>query len=742
MTSRVSFYKVMLQDLRHRLWMIALSCLGSFLAMPVFYLLISQEWTDRIERWTVESGWSITEYKIEQIMEFFGGYMVITGGIVLVAGALIVGLFGFRHVFSKKMIDQYHSIPVTRRMLFLANYLNGFLIWFIPMLVGALICAALAGFFMADFGAWLATLSTWVTTLLHFIIAFLLVYHAVIIAVMLSGNILNTLINGSILGFGVIALYSIQYAFANQYFSTYYSFFEARFYQVIWASPLASAIYQLAIAGGEEAHTLTIVMNVVMILAMGIAGMVLYLHRPSELAEQGMKIKSAKVIFKTIAVLLAGMCGWIFFDLLTGRLGWMIFGGILVGVLCYGILDIIFHMDFKAFFAHKIQMVCTVLAVLLVGFIFKFDLAGFDSYVPKKENIAAMGIYINNFGINSLSVEDRICEMEYTDQEVIHAFLTRMAARDEEQYPRDGSGRTAAAYVRVKEKSGRTYYRLYRVWESDKELVTPILMDEAYIQNNVLIPEEIIANAEIDVKDGHAELQGNQESIQLEDYKQLVQLYEAYNADLLAKPERYIYQVDDILGHFYVRNGGKTYYYLRMDIYESMAQTTALLKEWGYDYMYDLPKAEEIESLTFHIYHDKYSGEGLLQYLGLEGVSEEYIPGVTKDGADSVLNLDPNSMGSSFPGAYEMTVETVAVDIKEYKECYYEAVFTEQKDIKELLEVLTIEVPDYRNIFSEAYCNNVDVNIDYINGNHGYVHLKKGRFPEKFLDQFQLKTYE
>ena len=196
----------MLEDLRHKVWMIALSCLGSFLAMPVFYLLQSQDWYNRIERWTEESTWTIPEYKLSQILEFFQGYMVITGGIILVAGALIVGLFGFRHVFSKKMVDQYHSIPITRKNLFLVHYINGFLIWFVPMIIGTAICAVLAGFFLGDFAAWMTALAAVAKTLGSFILAFLLVYHVVIIAVMLSGNILNTLLNGAILSFGVVAL--------------------------------------------------------------------------------------------------------------------------------------------------------------------------------------------------------------------------------------------------------------------------------------------------------------------------------------------------------------------------------------------------------------------------------------------------------------------------------------------------------------------------------------------------------
>ena len=85
MTSRVSFYKAMLQDLRHRVWMIALSCLGSFLALPVFYLLIKEDWDHRIARWSTESTWNIDEYKLECIQGFFTNFLPITCGIVLVA---------------------------------------------------------------------------------------------------------------------------------------------------------------------------------------------------------------------------------------------------------------------------------------------------------------------------------------------------------------------------------------------------------------------------------------------------------------------------------------------------------------------------------------------------------------------------------------------------------------------------------------------------------------------------------
>ena len=121
MTSRALFYKGMIEDLRRRIWMIALSCLASFMAFPVVYLLVKQDWDRRVGYWYPEIGWDLLEYRVESVVEFFHYYMTIGGGIVLGVGALIVGIFGFRYVFSKKMIDLYHSVPVTRKQLFLIH---------------------------------------------------------------------------------------------------------------------------------------------------------------------------------------------------------------------------------------------------------------------------------------------------------------------------------------------------------------------------------------------------------------------------------------------------------------------------------------------------------------------------------------------------------------------------------------------------------------------------------------------
>ena len=236
MTSRVSFCKVMLQDLRHRLWMIALSCLGSFLAMPVFYLLCSKSWASNIARWTEQQElWVVRQRKLELLHEFYVQSLPITCGIILGAGALIVGLFGFRHVFSKKMVDQFHSIPIKRRDLFLAQYLNGFLIWFVPMIVGAVCCGILSAFFTGNIVDWMVYVVKPLGLMIcNLVMSFLLIYHVVIVAVMKSGNIVNTLVNGTIINFVVISLYCMVEIFSGIYFDTYYSFFAENTYVIVF----------------------------------------------------------------------------------------------------------------------------------------------------------------------------------------------------------------------------------------------------------------------------------------------------------------------------------------------------------------------------------------------------------------------------------------------------------------------------------------------------------------------------
>lgn len=730
MTSRVSFYKVMIQDLRHRIWMIALSCLGSFLAMPVFYLLISKDWNNYIERWTENySLWELREYRIESMQLFYQRYLPITCGIILGVGAIIVGIFGFRHVFSKKMVDQYHSIPIKRRDLFFANYLNGFLIWFVPMVIGGVCCAVLSGFFIGNFVDWMVyVVKPLGLTIVNLIIAFLLIYHVAIVAVMMSGNILNTLVNGGIINFVIILLYCMVEAFSNIYFETYYSFFEQNVQNVLWTSPICSAVFQLYMYAMEEMLVFPVVMNIVMILVMFAIGFWLYLRRPSELAEQGMKIKAAQIVFKSATTVLAGMVGWAIFYLLTESFAWQIFGTVLVGVLCYGILDIIFHMDFKAFFAHKLQLCGTVVVSILVGCLFFFDWIGYDAYMPEKDDIAEMGIFVQGIGLINTSdayggimtVRNHIDRMSYKDSEVIYNLLEEMTGR-ESQYSSEGSG--SMLYVRIQEDNGKTYYRQYRLWESDEKLIVPVLRDESYIRTNVQIPQVIIDDVEIGDESENVEIE-NFDGYWYPDSEDFVkELLTAYNEDMLENPDLFIYQDDEIMFNLYYRSISE-YVYIRPDFYDSMEHVKTVLEEYGYEDVMDEIEANEIDFITMEVHLNKYGGQTLKKALGLG--NEDEVISASESHKETVVIRE---------AATEITTTA-----EYYEGYYYSAKITDAKDIEELLEVVSFNTPNYSTLFRTDY-SNADVVLNLKNGRTYYVHIKEGKLPEKFLDYFEKTSY-
>lgn len=744
MTSKISFFKCMIQDLKHRVWQIALSCLGSMLAMPVLYLLHQQNWNERIDNKIFGTDFDVAAYKIDCVTTCFEQYFMITGGIILVVGALLVGIFGFYYVFSKKMMDQYHSIPITRKELFLVHYINGFVIWFVPMLLSALVTGLLSMFFLQNMVLWATAMATLFETVLNLTIAFLLIYHVTIVAVMLSGNIINTLVSGVILSFGVIAITGMHEMFATGYFLTYYSTIDVMLEKTMWASPIPSAIYQMVMGASGEYNAFLVVMNLVMILVMWAAGFILYIKRPSELAEQGMKIKSMQVVFKTICTLLAGLAGWGIFELIGRGLGWKIFGAILVGGLCYGILDIVFHMDFKAFFAHKMQMGISLVLAIVIGMAFDGDWFGYDAYVPRMDEIAEMGIEVNGYtNLENRYVHEgkwaekiRLDNMEYEDKEAIYAFLQEavydgeLVEDDEYTYTRY-RGRTATVNVRVTKENGSTYYRTYQIDATDEEELMPILTSEEYLETNVLIPEEVFEDLEQNQEDTSEQkrlsLDYFTEHKQINDYKVIKELFEAYNEDIKENPLPYFYQESDVtcvMSYYGFDEESARSYYMDLDVFETMPRTNEVLKKYGYNFKEAIPSAEDLQYVEIMLY--TVDGQSLKQLLGLEPwASDEEIAEAEKAEAIEVIT----------------TVEAVEIKeqvIDEYYNKHYVAKISDKEVIEELLPMFTYQQPNRWAVYDKIDTVSGEVRLYYADGNIHHAELNMGAFPEKYVEYFEL----
>ena len=152
MTSKISYFKIAIEDFRRKLWMLALSCLGSFLALPIAFLMSNRGYLNRIYNNTI-SGSTPQERLRNYYINFFTSDGVVLLGIVLTIGAFVAGIWSFRYLYSRKMVDLYHSVPTKRTRLFFVIYINGLIIWLVPMIIAMILSLIIVFANMVSAGA-------------------------------------------------------------------------------------------------------------------------------------------------------------------------------------------------------------------------------------------------------------------------------------------------------------------------------------------------------------------------------------------------------------------------------------------------------------------------------------------------------------------------------------------------------------------------------------------------------------
>lgn len=763
MTSKHLFFKIMKEDLRHKIWMIALSVLGSFLSLPVAWLIVRSNVYGGAMATRAFTEREVKSF-LELISEFFDGYVPVMGGVLGILFAFALGLFSFRFVFHKSMADNYHSLPVKRRTLYGACYLNGFLIWFVPFFLCLTSVVLMAGSFVGRHGGakqLLDMLGQTALTLLVLVVTYLLVYHLVLTAVMLSGNVLNTLVSAGILGFGAVVVYLLGIMFFNHYMETFYEEL-LKIENVIYASPLVSAPYLLYVRAEQEGSRelwRTLLLNLGIALGIGGCAYCLYLKRESEMAGQGIRRKPVAALFQVICGLGAGMSGWGLFNLMVdySAEGWGSFGAVLCTVLVFGVLDVIFRMDFKAFFAHKLQMALTVVLSLAVCFALKRDWIGYDTYLPDKEEIAQIAIwdrdFANHFISMDITIENFMEKVGFQDMEIVYPYLERMVEHEkesaEEYYECD------RVLTKVTLKSGRSYYRYYRAKREDRELLWPMLTDERYLDYAYLVDPAAVNEC----RDFEVETAGGAQSVSINREKMretILPIIEAYNRDVLADPESVMLGKGRLLARVSMsclhtdQKGDRGLEPIYMDVYEGMEDTLEVLRQAGFGEYMDMAKIEEMKEGTI-ILDLKYPYETLTVQNALSLGIAYHEGDMTRE--ETIL-LARASYGVCEKESAEPDLEEPAVDygITEAETARVTSIYvkdlegniitkdvnalyiTDPDEVKELLSLLSFDRPYHSyGVFKREY---VDVRMIGTDGYRWTGYIQKGALPEKYILRF------
>lgn len=765
MTSRHCFFRVMKEDFRHRIWMLALSILGNMLAVPVVYLMAMGEYQDRYQ---IDSA---REYASEilGLGTYFSSILLGLAGFIAICGALIVGFAGFRYLFHKNMVDTYHGIPVKRRTLFAAVWLNGFLIWLVPFLVMFLVTLVMGEVRLSSLRGNLFSqpelvmeldgypldqitegglLLTALQTAGILIIVFLLVYNLCLVAVMLCGNVLNTLTLAAFLGVGAITLYGLGMLFCMVYLDTFLE--QSMAYEpVIYASPLASSIYLLCMGGvnafgaGEGVLLRPALINLAIAVGMGAAAFFLYLHRPSELAEQGVKMKPVKFVVQVIIALAGVMSGWLIFSAMTDSFrgtrevpAWGIFGALLVGILAFGVMDIIMNMDFKAFFRHKILMAATMVAGLLFCFAFRQDWFGYDGYLPKEQQIAEISIWMPDVCNKSVSAYDIMSEnhplqsVHIRDGAAAHAFLAEATAGDGRNYYADTqedinqmetltyTARTEQVYVKVALKNGRKYYRRYRLTSADCDAAYALVETKEYRDANYAVsPEEIAQSDQIRLHH-----MGYVRTLPVEYERRFAEaVCTAYNRDLEENPG------------VIIKGAGRLFCIIRvgsrnLEVFEGMSHTREALREYGYENYADSPDVKDVAEIRLLL--NGYYEDADFSKIDLVADARRTYGVFSGDGEETIQDVERKPAGAAVEISDENKGREQFVD----EDGRIALSITDPGEIRELLGLVSYEYPRRTSLFYEGVRTET---VQLVTADNTYmVSLYKGELPEKYILRF------
>lgn len=387
MTSRSLFFKYMKENTKQRIWNLALVLLLCFFTFPVTTALWSST-AFRPENLnsSLPADLALAQAQRDFTRDMLRMYSMKGGALafMLTIAAVVLAASGFAYLHSKKKTDFYHSLPIRREMLYAVTCLNGFLymaVAYLGFLTIAAVMIRVKGV-PFDWG------SLYLASVEH-LCFFALVYMTAILSMLLTGNLVVGLLGtGVLFSWGPVICMTIS-AYFSEYFTTFYG--DDSFLLALSERTSPVAWYVKACMSSQPGRMALWAMLAAAVLFL--LGMLLYRRRPSEAAGHAMAFPITEPIIRFLIVVPSSLLLGAMFHSMMYEDGWTVFGLVCGLLLVSCIIEIIYHFDFKSLFAHKRQLLVSAVFVGLVFAVFRFDLFGYDRYLPATEKLASGGIY-------------------------------------------------------------------------------------------------------------------------------------------------------------------------------------------------------------------------------------------------------------------------------------------------------------------------------------------------------------
>lgn len=381
MISKSSFLADMKENSKRRLWVLAVFTLVFIVLFPTFTALVINRITSR-SQWLFETYEKARAGQIlhERLISGMCGTIGVSRlmAVVTTVAAFISAVQGFSYLYSRKKIDFYMGMPIKRKRRFLNIWLNGILLYVIPYLTGLLISILIAAQNNAvDKTVIYEAAKALYTNLLFY----LCIYHMAVLAVMLTGNIIIT-------GFGFLVFCLYEYVVRivvigyKDLFFRYYSSYGME------AEPILSPFFMYG-------HPLKLFIFAIVV---GILSYICYLKRPAEAAEKSMTFEITKPVVKILLIVPASLfAGLVIADAVgfypgssMNGIGYVLFTFLFVIVIGSALIQVIYEFDIKGILHKKTHIVISGVLTSLIFIGFRYDLTGYDGYIPKQNDIESV----------------------------------------------------------------------------------------------------------------------------------------------------------------------------------------------------------------------------------------------------------------------------------------------------------------------------------------------------------------
>ncbi len=555
------------------------------------------------------------------------------GFIIVMVIAMAFAFQGFSYLFDSRKIDFYLSQPTTRAQRLKKNYFDAittFVVIYLFVEIVALIAAAIMG--AVNSVVLVSVLLETVRT----IIFFLTIYNLTVLAIMLSGSLPISML---------VMLFFILISFVLGmelilYKELFYATYSAYSKNIIVASPLYDRItvmHYLVSFARKSQYNLSMepvktVLSVIWkreldIFVVGLVSFVLVIFlsrfRRAEHAGKTVVYKPFRWFVKMISCIVIGLAAGymvhvVYSDMWNNRVFLMMFAVMMIAVFLSGcFIEVIMEGNIRKFLSGKCQTIMAACVVALTFFIFRGDLLGYDSYVPKASTVESCAILDDDYSFEFRNYDDyendfdsSVDSMYITDVDNFIKVVKPGMAERKDYYKKMLNGffdsYRSDVQVLFRLKNGKSVYRTITIpAEFDTTALAKIVDSEEYKTGYFKVfHDDSLREFDKIVKPSRKEVKYVTSTSKLMSSKlPYDELSDAYRKDVLNSFTYEMAEKTSPIGRIeYDADTSNAFASFSLNVFENYTNTIELLKKYGI-YSDDKIDVEYIDSIVVGRYY-------------------------------------------------------------------------------------------------------------------------------------------